>query len=150
MVVVAVGVVFILAKAGFRRPQNAHRPQSQNVSQPKSSKLSDTLATAAQLQKVIAGLKQGEAYREGGKYLARLEGSGMSYDPSRLHYPDANHYQLYTILVRALIDFADTITPQQMESMKKNRGLRVTALKPDQQKLFSRLQWYACNDIGDR
>ena len=103
-----------------------------------------TLATAGQAQEAIADLKQCEAYKVGGVYIARLERSGVAFDSVPF---SANSYQDYVISVRLMLDFLISISPDQIEMMTKEGGLRGASLSPDQRRLLSRLQRYRPNGI---
>lgn len=98
------------------------------------------LATYDELQEAVAKMKRGEAYRVGGNYITRLERSGVKFDPARLN---DNSYQYCVIVSRVSLDFIITITPEQIETMRMERGLQVSSLSKDQLRLLQRMAWYS-------
>lgn len=96
-----------------------------------------------EMNNTISELKTHEGYRIGSKYVASLEAAGTAYNPIRLQH---NDYQFSVINLYLSVQFASTITREQIELLKKSGSLPFEGLSTDQQAALMKLRWYCSGD----
>ena len=88
----------------------------------------------------VSSLKTHEAYKVGRDYVARLESSGRAFNPARI---SENSLQFYEIVYYLSLEFAATITPEQLETLRESGGLRFGSMSRSQQALLLKLARYS-------
>jgi len=102
--------------------------------------------TYGQIRRTVADHKQGRNYQVGSSLVARLEGSGIAFRPSRLR----DTYQSYVILHYLMTEFLDSLDPGDIEFARRNEGkVPLRLLNDIQQKSLLRIMWYVGFETGN-
>lgn len=97
-------------------------------------------ATPTQIRDALTLLKRSDGYKDGQAYLADFESGKTKFDPKSL---EGASYPNYAVRIRILVDLVESLSPAQIETMRRSGALSYASLSPTQRDTLQLLYTYA-------